>query len=49
MLMVDSNVSLSLGSYKFLLEFAKMKHCTSSRGKMIITVEDALYHVSVSI
>ena len=26
-----------------------MKHCTSSMGKMIITVEDASYHVSVSI
>ena len=25
MLMVDSNVSLSLGSYKFLLEFAKIE------------------------
>ena len=26
-----------------------MKHCTSSMGKMIITVEDASYDVSVSI
>ena len=26
-----------------------MKHCASSMGKMIITVEDASYHVSVSI
>merc|ERR1719192_2256700 len=49
MLMGDSYVSLSLGSYKFLWTSLKLKHCTSSSGKMIITVEDTSYHVSVSI